>query len=435
MNSQITMMPENTPSQLPYPGLFRLARAAALLVGLLLSFLAIYDWIAILLQVAQQPSLISPDVDLWSAALLETALAGMGLPGSFFAFYALFFTLMFDLAFLACGWLILWRKNRDWFGLYLGLILLIWADGAGVFYHTPTVSTWLETIKPFLAWIGWPGLFVILVVCPSGHVTPRWARFFAAGLGILIVYGLIISVLQIDPFSFVIAMPLIMICLLVGGYAQVYRYRHAGLSERQQIKWVVFALVFYVLFFILMTVLLNVILIDDPVRFKPSTALIASILLLTVGSLVFMGLPISIVMAVLRYNLWDIDVIIRKALVYGVLTVTLALLYFGIITILQALSTSIFGPQSPIVIVLTTLAIAALFNPLRLRIQSTIDRRFYRNKYNAEKALANFAIAARNETDIECLNSALLEVVQDTMQPENASVWLLATHKTSNRLL
>jgi hypothetical protein len=138
----------------------------------------------------------------------------------------------------------------------------------------------------------------------------------------------------------------------------------------------------------------------------------------------FLLVPISLGIAITRYRLFDIDVIIRKTLMYAVLTGALGLLYFGLVTLLQSLSASVFGRQSPVITVLSTLAILTLFNPLRRRIQDFIDRRFYRKKYDAEKALEQFAMAARNETDIQCLNEALLEVVQETVQPESVSLWL-----------
>jgi hypothetical protein len=135
-------------------------------------------------------------------------------------------------------------------------------------------------------------------------------------------------------------------------------------------------------------------------------------------------LMVSIVVAVLRYRLYDIDLIINRTLVYSTLTAMLVALYFAAIVMLQRLFVLLTGQQSTLAVVASTLLIAALFNPLRRRIQSFIDRRFYRRKYDVRKTLEAFSIKLRNETDLEALNNDLVEVVSETMQPAHVSLWL-----------
>jgi hypothetical protein len=136
------------------------------------------------------------------------------------------------------------------------------------------------------------------------------------------------------------------------------------------------------------------------------------------------SVPIAIGFAVLKYRLYDIDIIINRTLVYGSLTVTLVALYFGGIVVLQRLFVFLTGEQSTLAVVASTLIIAALFNPLRGRLQAFVDRRFYRSKYDAAKTLEAFNARLRDETDLDALSDDLLGVTRDTMHPEHVSFWL-----------
>jgi hypothetical protein len=134
--------------------------------------------------------------------------------------------------------------------------------------------------------------------------------------------------------------------------------------------------------------------------------------------------PIAMGVAIFRYRLYQIDIIINRTLVYGLLTATLVALYLGVIVVLQSFFVILIGEKSTLAVVASTLLIAALFSPLRRRIQSFIDRRFYRSKYDVRKTLETFSAQLRNETDLDALNDDLVDVVKETMQPAHVSLWL-----------
>ena len=210
------------------------------------------------------------------------------------------------------------------------------------------------------------------------------------------------------------------IWILLCATSLFVRFHRARGVERAQIKWLFFAGALFVLFYF-------------PSFIESTFTKAENVLniLLPVGLSTF---PIAIAIAILRYRLYDIDLIIRKTLQYALLTGLLVLVYFGSVVMLQSLVDNLAGEQSQLVIVLSTLGIAALFNPLRIRVQDFIDRRFYRSKYNAEQALATFAATARDEVDVDHFAAELIALVDETMKPESVSLWMRrdAVHRRLN---
>jgi hypothetical protein len=190
--------------------------------------------------------------------------------------------------------------------------------------------------------------------------------------------------------------------------AMAIRFRRSQGIERTQMKWMVYVVGVCMSVVLLLSLFLDG---DDPI----------------LGT-IFLSLPILIALtigiAILRHGLFDIDIVIRRTVQYSIVSVILLAVYFGSITVIQQLVTSVTQNESPIAIVISTLLIAALFNPLRQRVQAFVDRRFFRKKYDPQQVLAQFTEAARDETDIEVLKTELEQIVQNTLQPERVSIWL-----------
>ena len=210
------------------------------------------------------------------------------------------------------------------------------------------------------------------------------------------------------------------LCMLASALSLVVRYRHSGEGVREQIKWLAFAASVGA-FGILGGVVQGTFFASDATG---SADPLWGKLLQDSITLSFAGVPIAIGFAVLRYRLYDIEVVINRALVYGPLTATLVLIYVGSVIGLQAVLRTLTGQESTLAVVASTLAIAAIFNPLRRRVQALVDRRFYRRKYDAAKTLTAFNTRLREETDLEALSDEVLGVVRETMHPTHASLWL-----------
>jgi hypothetical protein len=269
-------------------------------------------------------------------------------------------------------------------------------------------------------WMLFIGLIVfLLLLFPTGRLpSSRWRPF--AWVSVALISGAVIWSSAISPDVGFNAppSPVQLSVLLLGGVAaasMIVGRRNARGVERQQIKWLLYV---GPLFFIASGLHIGFYYFWLTER---SWGLWASYLLVVVGGL---SGPFAIGIAILRYRLYEIDILINRTLVYGSLTVTLVALYFGGIVVLQRVFVALTGQQSTLAVVASTLLIAALFTPLRRRIQSFIDLRFYRSKYDARKTLEAFSTHLRNETDLEALSGDLVGVVRETMQPAHVSLWL-----------
>jgi hypothetical protein len=216
-------------------------------------------------------------------------------------------------------------------------------------------------------------------------------------------------------------LPLLPLCMLASALSLVLRFRRSSGEERQQIKWIAFAASIVVVVYVIAMIASFIF----PSDSWSTAGSVWWLNLLTYAVLLsFTTIPIAVGFAVLKYRLYEIDLIINRALVYGSLTVLLGASYARIVICVQYVLRAATGQDSTLAVVASTLAIAALFGPLRRRVQTFVDRRFYRRKYDAAKTLAAFSARLREQTDLDALGDAVVEVARDTMQPEHVSLWL-----------
>jgi hypothetical protein len=291
----------------------------------------------------------------------------------------------------------------------------------------PYAAAWLSNT---MVWIG-PAISFILIPLyfPDGRlVSRRWAFVGWVALGSLPLFTLLYAFAPVEavqgsgiqnPLGIEALRPfvktfetIVLVCylalILVAAGSLVFRFLRSVGAERQQLKWFTYAAAMLPVWF----------LINRPIQVAFPD------LFAVLDALFVAAVPIAAGIAILRYRLYDIDLIINRTLVYGVLSLLLGLIYFGAIVLSQAALRTLAGGESPLAVVASTLAIAALFNPLRQRVQDFIDRRFYRKKYDAAKTLEAFSARLRDETDLDRLGGELVSVVHETMRPEYASLWL-----------
>ncbi len=320
---------------------------------------------------------------------------------------------------------IFWRKSDDRLALLGAFMLLTWGFA---FTNIRDASVdqypvlWFPVAS--ITWIGVTCLMFFFCLFPDGRFTPRWTRWLVVGWSMFGLPLAFFSESTVEQWPRLLVMPLWIGFLSSVVGVQIYRYRRVSNHiQRQQTKWIVFGMAVGLIGFVaLITIGM---LFQQRSEQAQSPSMVGIFVPVTALYVCMMLIPLSIGMAILRSRLWEIDVLINRTLVYGALTVTLAVVYIGSVVALQQVVQALTGQQqSQLAIVASTLAIAVLFNPLRRRIQAFIDRRFYRRKYDAAQVLAAFSVVARDEVDLDRLTAELVTVVEETLQPEHVSIWL-----------
>jgi hypothetical protein len=324
------------------------------------------------------------------------------------------------------GWL--------WLGFGLAFTLLLFAEvyAAYALVAQPGLLPAARTVGTVVAGVGWTAgttlVPFLLLMFPTGRLPSHRWRIVAwavvvAGATALVVGPFVPSEDNFVPIENPLgvggtigvvitaltygAVLVVLIAIVPSALSLVLRFRRAGGVERQQLKWFAYAALLLVTEF------------SVQFFYEPPGAWD-----ILVEVLPFIVLYVAVGVAILRHRLYDIDLIINRTLVYGSLTATLVGVYFGGIVVLQRLFVVLTGEKSTLAVVASTLAIAALFNPLRRRVQGLVDRRFYRRKYDARRTLETFSTTLRDETDLEALNGEVVGVVRETMQPAHISLWL-----------
>jgi hypothetical protein len=366
------------------------------------------------------PDTLEVECDVISFTAEDLALASaQGVPPWFVEAHGFVFDLLFNLAYIGVGLFLFWRRPDDPLALLLSLTLLL----LGAFGFS-AANEMARRLLPGFPWVvslleSLTYALPVFLACifPTGRFAPRWLGYLYVPL---LVFAFTVPNLAVVP-PWLVALSIGAV-LGLAVYSQVYRYaRVSSPLQRQQVKWVAFGFL-ATGFTLLGWVIANAV-------FPPFEPTLARVVFLLLGVPLLLGVgtifPISVAIAILRYRLYDIDLILRRTLAYSLISAILLLTYYVVVVSLQFIVALVLGQQqTALVTVLTTLTIAALFFPLRRQVQTLIDRRFFRRRYDAAQTLTAFSVSARSETDLERLSDRLLAVVQDTMQPEWITLWL-----------
>ena len=370
----------------------------------------------------------------------RAGLIGLGLSPDAPAFYLIGLDLIMVVAFTAIGLLMAWRRWNDWMVLFVALMLILTAVlYTAPLYEAPVPMPIIATICA-LAEIC-QAFFVFLF--PNGRFVPRWTWLLLVPLFVWrpAIWGLVylpdyLSMARDgDQYGYLpqdsLDIGLFALLLVIGIITQVYRFRRVSNAvQRQQTKWLLLGVVAAVAVVTTYTIAVHTL---GALQQAGHEALLLRMAGRTVRQLALILAPLALAYSILRYRLWDIDILINRTLVYTLLTGLLVAVYLGSVVLLQSGFRALTGQESELAVIVSTLAIAALFQPLRGRVQTFIDRRFYRARYDATQTLAAFSARLRDEVELPALTADLVAVVERTMRPESISLWVRAGNDTGVR--
>lgn len=371
----------------------------------------------------------------------ERVLNSLHISAQALAVYVLALSHIIVLTHLAIAAIIFVRRKDDWMALLVSMALI--TNGPfiplSLMYRSIKMhALWHQSVL-FIIYLGLLSSMILLYIFPDGRFVPRWTRYLAFLWAFFTLPSVFLpqAIISFSNWPTFFQFMALMFWSGTGIFAQVYRYANVSSPlQRQQAKWALLGLVAAVL--------------NPYVYFLPYV-IIPAITSQTVPNLLFQRMgatfftfsfvfrlsglsfftlitllfPVSFAIAILRHRLWDIDLLINRAMVYAALSASLLFVYLGTVLLLQEILRLLTGERQPeMVTIVSTLAIAGLFTPLRRQMQAWIDRRFYRRKYDAIQTMAAFSALLRKEVNLDQLASGLVTVVEETVQPKHVSLWL-----------
>jgi len=346
-----------------------------------------------------------------------------GVPIEAYATYQAGTELFFVILLNTLAAVILIRRSDTWMGLLTVYMLALFGSSFLTEADAALAAQYSAFRLPvhYIANVTMIVVLTFLYVFPSGRFAFKWTRW------VVLMFAIFALIAPLTPIGDMgnpeyVRGPVYAVQLAVIGLGiatQIYRFRKVSDPvQKQQTKWVLLGLIGIGIAIFTWALFI------ETLQLSPEMRVFVNIFIFGTLIVVLTVFPVSLTISILKYRLWDVDIIIRRTLQYSVVTAILALTYFGGVVLLQSAFRAITGSESSIAVVITTLGIAALFNPLRQRIQAVVDRRFYRRRVNAEFALERLSSQLRDEVDLDEIHEHLVEVVHQTLQPEHVSVWL-----------